>query len=111
MTYYSILKKQEHKEHLKIILQVWTEYQLFVMFRKCGFFNDRIQYVGHVVSNDGISIDPNKIKSITEWPIPNNVTNIRSFMGITGYYRKFVEGFSKISYSITSLPNKGKKFE
>ena len=62
------------------------------------------------MSKDGISIDPNKIKAISEWPVPKNVTNIRSFMGITGYYRNFIEVFSKIDYPITSLRKKGKKF-
>ena len=60
---------------------------------------------------DGISVDPDKIKAITEWPVPKNVTDIRSFMGISGYYQKFIEGFCKISYPINSLQKKGKKLE
>ena len=63
------------------------------------------------MSKDGISVDPDKIKAITEWPIPKNVTDIRSFMGITGYYRKFIEIFSNITYPITSLQEKGNKFD
>ena len=80
--------------------------QLFAKFRKCDFFKDIIQYLGHAVSKDGISTGPDKIKDITEWPVPKNVTDIRSFMGITGYYRNFIEGFSKIAYPITSLNKK-----
>ena len=60
------------------------------------------------MSKDGILVDLDKVKSIMEWPVPKNVSNIRSFMGITGYYRKFIEGFSKIAYPITSLKKKGK---
>ena len=65
------------------------------------------QYLGHIVSKDVIVVDPDKIKAITEWPVPKNVTDIRSFMGITSYYRKFIKWFSKIAYPITSLHKKG----
>ena len=67
--------------------------------------------MGHIVSKEGISVDPEKVKAIMEWSVPKNVSNIRSFMGITGYYRKFIEGFSNISYPITSLQKKGKKVQ
>ena len=87
------------------------EHQLFDKFSKCDIFKDKIQYPRHVVSKEGISIDPDKIKVSMEWPVPKNVTDIRSFMGITRYYRKFIKGFSKIAYPITSLQNKGKKFD
>ena len=103
--------KQEHEGHLKIILRVLREHQLFSMFGKCNFFKDRIQYLGHVRTKDEILVDPNEMKSITECLFPKNITNIRSFMGITCYYRKFIEGFSKIGYLITSLQKKGKKFD
>jgi hypothetical protein len=66
--------------------------------------------LGHIISEDGISVDPEKIKEIVEWPRPTNVAEIRSFMGITGYYRRFIEIFSKISFPITSLQKKGVKF-
>ena len=103
--------EQEHKEHWKMIMQVLREQQLYAKFNKCDLFKDKIQYLGHVVPKDGISVDPDKIMAIIEWPVPKNVTDIRSFMGITWYYWKFIEVFSKISYPITSLQKKGKKFE
>ena len=78
--------EQEHEEHLKITLQVLREQQLYAKFNKCDSFKDMIQYLGHVVSKDGISVYPDKIKSITKLLVPRNVTDIRSFMGITGYY-------------------------
>ena len=87
------------------------EQQLFAKFRKCNLFKDRIQYLGHVVSKDGIYAELDKTKAITEWLVPKNVTDIRLFMGITGYYQNFIEGFSKIAYPITSLQKKGKKFD
>ena len=81
------------------------------MFSKCDFFKDKIQYLGHVITKYGILVEPDKIKAINEWPVPKYVTNVRSFMGITGYYRRFIEGFSRIANPITSLQKKGKKFE
>ena len=95
--------KQQHKEHLRTLLQVLREQQLYAKFSKCDFFKDKIQYLGHVVTKEGISVDPKKIKEIEDWPVPKDVTNVRSFMGITGYYRRFIEWFSRIANPITSL--------
>jgi hypothetical protein len=67
--------------------------------------------LGHIISEEGIAVDPEKIEAIKEWPTPKNVTKVRSFMGLVGYYRRFIEGFSKISHPITSLQKKGIKFE
>ena len=103
--------EQEHKEHLRIVLQVLREQQLYAKFSKCDFFKDKIRYLEHVVSNDGISIDTNKANSIMEWSNPKNIYDIRLFMGITGYYQKFKEGSSNISYPINSLQKKVKKFK
>ena len=66
------------------------EHHIYAKFSKCDFFKDKIQYLGHVITKDGISIDPDKIKAINEWPVPKDVTDVRSFMGITGYYRRFI---------------------
>ena len=77
--------EEEHKEHLKIVLQELREQQLFTKFSKCDFFKDEIQYLGHVVTKEGISVDPEKIREIEDWPVPKDVTDVRSFMGITGY--------------------------
>ena len=103
-------KKQENEEHLRIILQVLREQQRFDKFRKCDFFKDKIQCLGHVASKDGIAVDPKYIKAIIEWSVPKNIMDIRSFLGIMGCYWKFVKGFSKIAYPITSLHKKGNKF-
>jgi hypothetical protein len=102
--------EEEHDEHLRIVLQTLRKHKLYAKFDKCDFYQKEIQYLGHVISSEGIVVDPEKIKSIMEWPIPKDVANIRSFMGITRYYRRFIEGFSKIAYPITSLQKKGTKF-
>ena len=81
-----ILIYSKTKEHLKIVLQELQDHQLFAKFSKCNFFQDKIQYLGHVVTKEGISVDPEKIKAIEDWPVPKDVTDVRSFMGITGYY-------------------------
>ena len=92
-------------------MQELRDHQLFAKFSKCDFFKDKIQYLGHVVTKEGISVDPEKIKAIEDWPVPKDVTDVRSFMGITGYYRRFIEGFLRIVNPITSLQKKGKKFD
>ena len=76
--------EEEHNEHLKIVLQELRDHQLFAKFSKCDFFKDKIQYLGHVVTKERISIDLEKIKVIEDWTVPKDVTNVRSFMGITG---------------------------
>ena len=103
--------EEEHKEHLKIVLQELREHQLHAKFSKCDFFKDKIQYLGHVVTKEGISVDLEKIREIKEWPIPKDANDVRSFMGITRYYQRFIEGFSRIAKPINSLQKKGKKFK
>ena len=84
---------------------------MYANLGKCSFYQQQIQYLGHIISEEGIAVDPSKIEAIQEWPTPRNVTEVRSFMGLAGYYRRFIEGFSKIAHPITSLQRKGVKFE
>jgi hypothetical protein len=83
---------------------------LYGKLSKCSFYQSRIHYLGHVISGEGIAVDPTKVEAIMEWPAPTNVTEVHSFMGLAGYYRQFVEGFSKIANPITKLQKKNKKF-
>ena len=84
---------------------------MYAKISKYDFYRDRIQYLGHIISEEGISVDPEKIEAIMNWPTPINVKDVRSFMGLARYYRRFTEGFSKFAHAISSLQKKGIKFE
>ena len=85
---------QEHKERLRNVLSILREKKLYAKFSKCEFWLNEIAFLGNVISGKGISVDPRKIEAIVEWEVPTNVTEVRSFLGMAGYYRRFVEGFS-----------------
>ena len=95
--------EEEHEEHLRLTLQLLREHQLYAKLRKCDFYSDRIQYLGHIISEGGISVEPEKIEAIMNWPTPRNVMDVRSFMGLVGYYRRFIEGLSKVAHPVSSL--------
>jgi hypothetical protein len=103
--------EEEHEQHLRMVLQVLREHQLYEKLGKCSFYQRQIHYLGHIISEEGISMDSEKVKAIQEWPTPRNVTEVRSFMGLAGYYRRFIAGFSRITHAITSLQKKEKKFQ
>jgi hypothetical protein len=92
------------------VLQVLRENHLYAKFIKFDFFKNEIQYLGHVISAEGNTIDSTKIKKIMDWPAPRNVTEVRSFMELAGYYKRLIKGISKIENPITSLQRKGNRF-
>ena len=102
---------EEHVEHLATVLRSLREHHLYAKLSKCSFFQNEVHYMGHVISKEGIAVDPEKIRAIMEWVAPRNVDEVRSFMGLTGYYRRFIMNFSQISYPITSLHRKCKNFD
>ena len=102
---------EEHAEHLRTVLQILRERQLYAKFSKFQFWLDKVAFLGHVISAEGVSVDPQKIEAIVNWKPPTNVAEVRSFLGLAGYYRKFVEGFSKIATLLTNILKKDQKFE
>ncbi|GJV36605.1 putative reverse transcriptase domain-containing protein [Tanacetum coccineum] len=103
--------KQEHEEHQKIILELLKKEELYAKFSKCEFWIPKVQFLGHVIDNKGIHVDPAKIESVKDWASPKTPTEIRQFLGLAGYYRRFIEGFSKIAKPMTKLTQKKVKFE
>nr|GFA67417.1 hypothetical protein [Tanacetum cinerariifolium] len=103
--------KEEHEEHLKLILELLKKEELYTKFSKCEFWIPKVQFLGHVIDSKGIYVDPVKIESIKDWASPKNLTKIRQFLGLAGYYRRFIEGFSKIAKSMTKLIQKNVKFD
>ncbi|GKA47593.1 putative reverse transcriptase domain-containing protein [Tanacetum coccineum] len=95
--------KQEHEEHLKIILELLKKEELYAKFSKCEFWIPKVQFLGHMIDNKGIHVDPAKIESVKDWASPKTPTEIRQFLGLAGYYRRFIEGFSKIAKPMTNV--------
>ena len=89
--------EEEHAKNLRFVLQTLRDHHLYAKFSKCEFWLEQVAFLGHVVSKDGIQVDPKKIEAVAEWPRPTIVTEIRSFLGLVGYYRRFVKDFSKIA--------------
>ncbi|XP_042432594.1 uncharacterized protein LOC122019163 [Zingiber officinale] len=102
--------EEEHGRHLRIVLETLQRERLYAKFSKCAFWLSSVGFLGHIVSSSGISVDPQKIEAVTSWEQPKSVQEIRSFLGLAGYYRRFVEGFSSIALPLTQLTRKGVKF-
>ncbi|GJV44469.1 putative reverse transcriptase domain-containing protein [Tanacetum coccineum] len=102
--------KQEHEEHLKQILEFLKKEELYAKFSKCEFWISKVLFLGHRIDSEGIHVDPAKIESIKDWTSPKSPTEIHQFLGLAGYYRRFIEGFSKIAKPMTKLTQKKVKF-
>nr|GEY12009.1 putative reverse transcriptase domain-containing protein [Tanacetum cinerariifolium] len=103
--------EKEHKEHLKAILELLKKEKLYAKFSKCKFWIPKVQFLGHVIDSRRIHVDPAKIESIKDWASPMTPREIRQFLSLAGYYRRFIEAFSKIGKSMMKLTQKGIKFD
>jgi len=98
----------ENLQHLEWVLEVLRENKLYAnMQHKCGFAKMKVEYLGHIISGKGVEVDPEKIRSIKEWPVPTNVREVRGFLGLTGYYRRFVMNYGSVAAPLTQLLKKG----
>ena len=86
---------------MRLVLEKLREHQLYAKFSKCEFWLKEVGFLGHVISEEGIAVDPTKVETVTEWESPTTVGEIRSFLGLTGYYRRFIENYSKIAKPMT----------
>jgi hypothetical protein len=99
------------EEHLHLVLQKLRDHKLYAKLSKCEFWLKQVAFLGHVISKGEISVDPSKVQDMLSWKAPTSVSDIRSFLGLAGYYQRFIEGFSKISKPMTKLLEKDKQFE
>ncbi|WVZ64089.1 hypothetical protein U9M48_013658 [Paspalum notatum var. saurae] len=102
--------EEEHEEHLRLVLQKLRDHKLYAKLSKCEFWLDQVPFLGHIVSKGGIMVDPSKISSVMDWKVPEVVKEVRGFLGLAGYYRRFIESFSRIAKPMTSLLEKGVPF-
>jgi hypothetical protein len=103
--------EQEHEEHLRKVLQRLRDCQLYAKLSKCEFWTSDVLFLGHIINRDGLDVDPKKVAMILDWKAPKDVRGINSFIGMADYYRRFMEGFSKIARPMTALLAKKVEFK
>ncbi|GJZ18724.1 putative reverse transcriptase domain-containing protein [Tanacetum coccineum] len=101
----------DESKHLQLILELLKKEDVYAKFSKCKFWLSKVQFHGHVIDSEGIHMDPAKIESIKDWASPKTPTEIRQFLGLAGYYRRFIDGFPKIAKPMTKLTQKNVKFD
>jgi hypothetical protein len=103
--------EEEHEKHLRLVLQKLREHQLYAKLSKFDFWLKEVSFLGHVISNGGVAIRPKNVANVLKWSLPQIVGEIRSFLGMARYYRRFIEGFSSIAKPMTALLEKARPFK
>jgi hypothetical protein len=101
---------EEHEKHLRVVLEKLRAHKLYAKFCRYEFWLEKVAFLDHILTAEGVAVDPEKVEAVSNWQQPTNVSEIRSFLGLAGYYRRFIEGFSKIARPMTELLKKEKKF-
>jgi hypothetical protein len=97
---------KEHMKHLEHVLSLLEKNQFYAKLSKCSFGKEEVEYLGHVISQEGVKVDLEKIKAITEWPKPKNISKLRGFLGLTGYYRRFIKNYAHLTTPLSNLLKK-----
>lgn len=104
------LDHNTHQDHLREVLKNLRRHQLYAKYSKCEFWLKKVSFLGHVITKEGVEVDPAKVEAVSQWQQPKIVTEIRSFLGLVGYYNRFIKEFSKISLPLTQMTRKGVRF-
>jgi hypothetical protein len=97
---------EEHMKHLGQVLSLLEENQFYAKMSKCTFGKEEVEYLGHIISKKGVKVDPKKIRAITEWPKPKNISKLRGFLGLVGYYQRFIKNYAHLTTPLTNLLKK-----
>ncbi|GKB13898.1 putative reverse transcriptase domain-containing protein [Tanacetum coccineum] len=103
--------KEDHEVHLKLVMELLKKEKLIAKFSKCEFWLQEVRFLGHVVNSDGIHVDPSKVEAVKTWKVPKTPSELRSFLGLAGYYRRFIANFFRIVKPFTLLTQKDQKYE
>jgi hypothetical protein len=101
---------EEHQQQLQQVFSILQDNKFYLKYSKCSFAHTQMEYLGHVISGDGVATDPTKIKDVENWPPPKNIKQVRAILGLAGYYRKFIRHYGKISKRLSYLLKKNTQF-
>jgi Reverse transcriptase (RNA-dependent DNA polymerase) len=103
--------REEHVQHIKAVLDTLRSNKLYAKLKKCEFLSKEVHYLGHIISPEGIRTDPDKVNSVTHWPVPKTIHDIRSFLGITNYYRCYIRNYADLARPLQEIVRKDQPFE
>ncbi|GJP64944.1 hypothetical protein CLOP_g21877 [Closterium sp. NIES-67] len=102
---------KEHTQHIKWVLRKLRKHKFYARLWKCHFYKRELEYLGHLIRNNGLKVDPKKVVAVQNWPVPQDVGQVRSFLGLANYFRRFLENYSTVVAPLTALTRKGSAWE